>query len=147
MLNCVYFFFLIWPLFDSRSKGRYFQFDPILTQKTNLVFSTNSKKLRESDFVRFFWAWPFYFWNTVRPRDTQPQAARFWIGSKNTWESRFLIFFSLDTCFCTFFDKWVLEMHIFDKMSTWDARFCTFLHIFCTFFTTWILEIHETPIK
>ena len=49
--------------------------------------------------------------------------ARFWIGSKNTWDAHF----------CTF-------LHVFWQMRTWDTRFlinkylrCTFLACFCMF--------------
>ena len=86
---------------------------------------------------------------TVRPRNTQPQAARtlqvhvFELGPKIFKMhvfARFCTFLHDFARFCTFFHKWVLEMHVF-------ARFYTVLQVFCTYFSTWVLEIHDTPIK
>ena len=78
-------------------------------------------------------------------RRTDLDNARFWIGSKNTWDARFCTFLHVFARFCTFFGKWELEMHVFWLISTWDARFCTFLHVFtrfCTFLHVFCTFLH-----
>ena len=129
MLNCVYFFFWFDHFLILEVKVGIFNLIQYLLKKQTLSFQPIVKSWGKGILFAFLSMTLLFLKYSKASRYTTSSctdldSARFWIGSKNTWESRFLIFFSWDTCFCTFFDKWVLEMHVFDKMSTWDARFC-----------------------